>query len=193
MTIVLCLLAIQGVIGAFDTFYYHEWRARLPARGRAAAAELKLHAMRDFLYALIFVSLPWVAWHGKYVFVLAAILIAEIIFTMWDFIVEISVRKSLGDVYAGERVTHAVMGIIYGAMIASLTPVLFDWSDLPTEIVWTKPQVPDALRWALTVMAAGVFLSGLRDLYAAFGLPHGSWPWPLAKSDHSGGEDVTRP
>jgi hypothetical protein len=30
MTIALWLLAIQGVIGAFDTIYYHEWRARLP-------------------------------------------------------------------------------------------------------------------------------------------------------------------
>ena len=26
-------------------------------------------------------------------------------------------------------------------------------------------------------MAAGVFLSGLRDLSAAFELPYGSWPW----------------
>jgi hypothetical protein len=40
--------AVLGIIGAFDTFYYHEWRARLPARGRRAAAELKLHAARDF-------------------------------------------------------------------------------------------------------------------------------------------------
>ena len=131
---------------------------------------------------------------GQCVFVLAAILIAEIIFTMWDFIVEIAVRKSLGDVYAGERVTHAVMGIIYGAMLASLTPVLFDWSSLPTGIVWATPTVPDAMRWALTVMAAGVFLSGLRDLYAAYGLPHGGWPWHLPQSDLGGGEeDVTEP
>jgi hypothetical protein len=32
----LWLLAAQGLIGAFDTVYYHEWRARLPALGRAA-------------------------------------------------------------------------------------------------------------------------------------------------------------
>src|SRR4029434_9177885 len=58
----LWLLAIQGAIGAFDTLYYHEWRARLPARG--AAAELRLHAARDFLYAVIFGTLPWVSWEG---------------------------------------------------------------------------------------------------------------------------------
>lgn len=33
------------------------------------------------------------------------------------------------------------------------------------------------LRWILLAMAIGGFLSGLRDLYAAFGLPHGGWPW----------------
>jgi len=33
MTVVLVLLVLQGLIGAFDTFYFHEWRARLPALG----------------------------------------------------------------------------------------------------------------------------------------------------------------
>jgi len=33
MSIALWLLAALGVIGAFDTIYYHEWRARLPAQG----------------------------------------------------------------------------------------------------------------------------------------------------------------
>ena len=54
MSTVLWLLAIQGVVGAFDTFYFHEWRARLPAGGAQTAPELKLHACRSFLYAAIF-------------------------------------------------------------------------------------------------------------------------------------------
>jgi hypothetical protein len=40
MTTALWLMAIQGAIGAFDTLYYHEWRARLPARGRQAYGSL---------------------------------------------------------------------------------------------------------------------------------------------------------
>ena len=64
MMIVLWLLAIQGLVGAFGTFYFHEWRAKLPGRGLAAASELRLHAARDFFYALLFATLPWVAWHG---------------------------------------------------------------------------------------------------------------------------------
>jgi hypothetical protein len=178
VTVALVLLAIQGVIGAFDTFYYHEWRARLPAWGRQSASELKLHAGRDSLYAVIFASLPWITWQGAWVIALAAVLAAEIVLTLWDFVAEISVRKDMGDVYAGERITHAVMGILYGGMLAFLIPVLLSWRSLPTALAPASPDVPEFLRWSLTLMAAGVFLSGLRDLYAALGLPYGNWPWP---------------
>lgn len=177
MTIALWLLALQGIIGAFDTIYYHEWRARLPARGRAAASELKLHAARDFFYAVLFGTLPWLAWQGWWVVALGVVIVGEIILTLWDFIVEIAVRKSLGDVYAGERVTHAIMGILYGGMLANLIPTLWHWWSLPSGLVVALPAIPELLRWGLLIMAAGVFLSGVRDLYAALALPYGGWPW----------------
>lgn len=177
MIVALWLLAIQGAIGAFDTLYYHEWRARLPARGALSAPELKLHAARDFLYAVLFGTLPWLAWHGRWTVLLIAVLVAEIVLTLTDFVVEITVRKTLGDVFGGERVTHAIMGILYGAMIASLIPVLIDWAALPTALVFQLPDAPLPLRAALLAMAAGVLLSGVRDLYAAYELPHGAWPW----------------
>lgn len=181
MTTALWLLAIQGIIGAFDTIYYHEWRARLTAGGSATASELKLHAARDFLYAAIFGALPHVALQGLWAVVLATILFTEIMLTLADFVVERRARKPLGDVYGGERVTHAVMGIIYGAMLSNLLPVLWLWAQSPTAIVPTATAAPEALRWGLTVMAIGVFLSGLRDLYAALGMPHGGWPWNAKK------------
>src|SRR5438876_2196733 len=62
MITALWLLAAQGVLGAFDTVWYHEWRARLPRSGRGAARELGLHAARDFLYAIIFATLPRIEW-----------------------------------------------------------------------------------------------------------------------------------
>ena len=177
MTAALWLLAIQGIIGAFDTLYYHEWRARLPAGGSGTAPELKLHAMRDFLYAALFGALPHLAWQGLWAVVLAAVLLAEIVLTLADFVAEIRVRKPQGDVYGGERVTHAVMGVIYGAMVANLLPVLWRWSQLPTALAPTEIALPEPLRWSLSVMSIGVFLSGARDLYAALGMPHGEWPW----------------
>ena len=147
MITALWLLAVQGIIGAFDTLYYHEWRAQLPARVPKTAAELKLHALRDFLYAILFGTLPWLAWQGWWVLVLATVLLAEILLTLADFVVEIRVRKPLGDVYGGERVTHAVMGILYGAMVANLLPVLWQWWSLPTALV-PNVGVPMFLRWA---------------------------------------------
>lgn len=177
MIAALWLLAVQGVIGAFDTAYYHEWRARLPARVPATAKELKLHAARDFFYAVIFGTLPWISWRGYWTIALAAVLVAEIVLTLTDFVVEISARKSFGDVYAGERVTHAIMGIIYGAMIVNLLGVMNTWWSLPTGLAVDLPPIPEPLRWSLALMAAGVFASGVRDLYAALGLPGGGWPW----------------
>jgi len=111
------------------------------------------------------------------VLLLVAVLIAEILLTMTDFVVEITARKALGDVYGGERVTHAVMGILYGAMIATLIPALIGWWRQPTALVAAQLEIPELLRWSLVTMAGGVLVSGLRDLYAACGLPHGGWPW----------------
>jgi phosphatidylglycerophosphate synthase len=172
MTTALWLLAIQGIIGAFDTLYYHEWRARLTSGGGGAAPQLKKKAA-------LFGALPHVALHGLWAVVLATVLSSEIVLTMADFVVERRARKPMGDVYGGERITHAVMGIVYGAMLANLLPVLWRWRQLPTALV--PGAAPELLRWSLTVMAVGVFLSGLRDLYAALGMPHGGWPWNADK------------
>ena len=54
MSTVLWLLALQGALGGFDTAYYHEWRARLVAHVPDTRVELYLHALRDFVYALVF-------------------------------------------------------------------------------------------------------------------------------------------
>ncbi|MCZ6690353.1 MAG: hypothetical protein O7H41_12175 [Planctomycetota bacterium] len=177
MAVALYLLAMQGVIGAFDTLYYHEWRARLPARGRTAAPELLVHAARDLFYVVLFGTLPWVTWRGGWGAVLLLVITAEIVLTLWDFVVEITVRKELGDVYAGERVTHAVMGVLYGAMLACLVPTILSWLRSPTALAFSPAPIAAWLRIALSMMALGVLISGLRDLYAALGLPYGSWPW----------------
>jgi hypothetical protein len=179
------MLTIQGIIGAFDTLYYHEWRARLPAMGVQAGPELRLHALRDFLYAVLFGTLPWIAWQGWWSAGLLAVFASEIVLTLSDFVVEIKVRKPIGDVVAGERVTHAIMGILYGGMMAMLGPTLQQWRNAPTGLVFSPAPVPAELRWLMTLLAAGVFFSGLRDLYAAFGLPYGAWPWRPAESYRS--------
>jgi len=126
MRTALYLLCSLAILGGADTLYYHEWRARLPAMGRRARSELELHALRDFVYAVLFSTLPWIAWRGAWAIALAVLLLAEIVLTLWDFVVEDWVRKSLGGLYPGERIMHAVMGILYGAMLAYLLPNFVD-------------------------------------------------------------------
>jgi hypothetical protein len=169
------LLVLLGVIGAFDTLYFHEWRGRLVARVDEVRDELRLHVVRDFVYVAIFSSLPWLAWHGALVGVPASLLVAEICLTMADFVTEDRVRKSMGGLFAGERITHAVMGIVYGGMLAFLVPVFFRWAAHPSGLA--PSPAPPVLRWALTAFAAGILASGLRDLAAVRRLAHSGWPW----------------
>ncbi len=176
MTTALWLLALQGAIGAFDTLYYHEWRARLPAL-EGARPELRLHAVRALIYGVVFAALPRFEWRGAWAYVLAALLAAEIVITLRDFVVEDGVRAPLGGVFAGERVTHALMAVVYGAMLANLLPALDAWRRAPTALAPQAEAVPAELSWLLTLMAVGVAASGARDAYAALGLPGGGWPW----------------
>jgi hypothetical protein len=158
MRTALTLLFVQGCLGAFDTLWYHEFTLRL-AYDSAARKELILHSSRDFIYAVIFSSLAWITLDGFWAWILAALLILEIIITLQDFIEEDRWRK----VPSGERVMHALMGITYGAFLAYLLPELAIWLQGPSGFThhdygW--------LSWTLTAMALGVMFSGARDLTA---------------------------
>jgi hypothetical protein len=177
--VVVWLLIVQGLLGAFDTLWYHEWRARLPAGGASTRRELALHAPRSIIYSVIFGTLPWVAWGGAWTLVLALLLLAEIVITLLDFVVEDAVRAPLGGVFAGERVTHAIMGIVYGAMLAFLVPEMIEWWHAASGLVGMPVQVPAAARLLLGAMSLGVLASGLRDLFAAIGTRGAAWPWPV--------------
>jgi hypothetical protein len=176
MIAALSLFAIQGVLGAFDTLYYHEYRARLPSGGAQSRPELRLHALRDFIYAVIFGTLALVRWGGALAAVLLVLIGAEIVITLVDFAIEDEVRVPLGGVFKGERATHTLMAIVYGAALAHLVPAIL--ADLGAATGFTSRVAPAPLPAILVVFAVGVFASGLRDLSAAWIGPAGGWPWP---------------
>lgn len=159
MKIAIWILLVQALLGAFDTLYYHEYKLRLP-HGDHTQIELRLHAVRDFCYAVIIASLGFVTWQGAWAWVLAAILLAEIVITLWDFVEEDKVRK----LPPGERCAHAIMGIVYGAFLAYLVPDLWRWSQQPLGFGPSYHGIP---AWILALIACGVFVSGLRDLVAS--------------------------
>ena len=165
MTTALSLLILQGVLGAIDTLVYHELLQRLPHRP-SGRLELRLHAARDFAYAVLFSSLAWGAWHGWWTLPLAALLVFEIAITLWDFVEE-DLHRPLPP---GERIMHTVMAIIYGAFLAYLLPELVIWRQQPTGLTTVNYSW---ISWIMTAMAVGVLLSGIRDLWAS---------WQLANS-----------
>jgi hypothetical protein len=174
MTAVLWLLAVQGALGAFDTLYFHEWRAQLPAR-REMRSELVLHAARSAIYGIVFCTLPWAAWIGPAAVVLVGLLVIEAVITFADFVVEDRVRASLGGVYPGERVTHGLIAIVYGAFIAGLVPVLTAW--IAGDGTAIGAGAPPLLLAGLTALGVGSSLSALRDALAAAGVAGSAWPW----------------
>jgi hypothetical protein len=160
MLIALYLLTTQGLLGAFDTLWYHEYQQQLP-RNATAKVELRLHASRDFAYTIVFASLAWMRWQGAWAWLFIALLVFEIAITLWDFIEEDLTRR----LPAGERAMHTIMAIIYGAFLACLIPEIVQWLSQPTELVFVQYGV---LSWLLTAFAAGVFLAGIRDVIASF-------------------------
>jgi hypothetical protein len=180
MSGVLWLMLVQGLLGAFDTAYFHEYRARLPAGGARTRVELWLHAVRDFVYGSMFLTLPFRAWGGALAWLLAGLIALEILLTMADFVVEVRAREPEG-VHAYERVTHGLMAIVYGAMLARFLPELFThWTALPYGFSSQHYDVPAQLPGMLALLGVGVVLSGVRDAYAALGLPGGAFPWRAA-------------
>jgi hypothetical protein len=159
MTNALLVLLALGAMGAYDTFYYHEWKLRLPDTP-TARRELRLHAARDFAYAVVFCSLAWTTWNGMMVWPFAAVLLFEIVVTLTDFIEEDRTRK----LPAGERVMHALMGITYGVFLSMLLPYAVQWARLRSGF---GPADYGVLSWMLTLFAAGVLTSGVRDLAAS--------------------------
>lgn len=133
MRIALAVLVVMGALGAIDTIYYHELILRLPD-APGARRELRLHASRDFVYAILFGSLAWTIFAGAMLWPLIVMLGLEIAITLSDFLEEDRTRRLPG----GERVMHALMGIVYGVFLALLAPQIMRWSALGTGFIAVK-------------------------------------------------------
>lgn len=156
MQTLLMVFAVQGLLGAFDTIYHHELTERLPWRA-TAAKELKLHGVRNFFYCIIFLSLAWFAWNGIFAWLFALMLLVEVVITLMDFVEEDKSRK----LPASERITHTILALNYGIILALLAPILWQWSQQPTGFVVMNFGL---LSWVMTLYAAGVLVWGCRDL-----------------------------
>lgn len=153
------LLVLQGLMGAFDTLYHHELTEDLAHR-RGARLELSIHALRAVLYGVLFISMANLAFHGVWVWAVAALVLVEVGLTLWDFVVEDRSRK----LPASERVLHTILSINGGALFGLYAWQLVHWSSLPTALTTLNP---DWRSWLLSLFGLGVALSGVRDAFAA--------------------------
>lgn len=159
MNTLLTLFTAQGLLGAFDTLYHHEFTERLPWR-QGAARELRLHALRNLAYAVIFVSLGWLEWRGVWAWFFAALLVMEIIITLWDFVVEDQTR----DLPASERITHTLLALGYGAILILLLPLVIGWAHQPSGLLAVDRGL---WSWVMTGFAAAVMTWACRDAWRA--------------------------
>lgn len=169
METALTIMTVQALLGAFDTIYYHEYRCRLPVHGPRVAGELRLHALRDLIYGVLFLTLPFVDWGGWLAGVLAGLIVLEVGITIWDFNVEAVERQAIGGVADAERGLHLVMAVVYGVFLAHLAPHLAGWWAEPTGFHW-RDGTPPWLQVVGVVFGLGVLASGLRDYLASRGV-----------------------
>ncbi len=158
MTVILLILILQGVLGAVDTLWHHELEARLPSQP-GARLELALHAAREAIYAVVFLTLGWLAWHGVWAIVLAAMLLVEIGITLKDFLVEDCTRR----LPPTERVLHTLMAIGFGAFLAVTAPLLWAWAQAPSGFAI---EGHGGLSWITTALGVGVLAWAVRDAIA---------------------------
>jgi uncharacterized protein len=158
-TLLWSLIAIQIALGAFDTIYHHELTERLPWRA-SQRHELQLHSLRNAFYVILFLVLGWLEVHGIWAMMTIAVLAAEIIITLMDFVEEDLSRK----LPASERINHTLLAINYGAILALLVPLLIGWALQTTAVTLADYGLISIIA---TVAAFGVGVFGLRDLAAS--------------------------
>jgi uncharacterized protein (TIGR01777 family) len=157
MSVAFVLITLQAILGALDTLLFHEIIERLSSR-RSAASELSLHGASELLYAILFLAFAWFQWHGSWSALLAAVLLAEVMITLADFVIEDRTRQ----LSASERVLHTILAINGGAILASLAPILLGWWQMPSQVL----QVAHSFSWVFTVFACAVFIGSLRNALA---------------------------
>lgn len=162
MELILVLLTIQGIMGAFDLVYHHEITEKLTWKP-GAAEEMWLHGIRNGLYAVVFFSLGFYHWHGVLAWIFLAILLVEVTITLWDFVIEDQTRK----LPATERVTHTLLALNYGAVLGLFIPEFITWINSPTQF---SPVYYGFLSWVMALYATGVFIWFFRDFLRSFRL-----------------------
>jgi hypothetical protein len=163
MPLYVLALVLHGVLGGIDVILNHELLARLPQRADTGEEEA-LHSGREFVFTALFLGLAWFEWHGVYAWCIAVLLLAEVLISMRDVVVEGDIRI----LPVPERILHLFLFMNLGAVVVLLGLALRDWAGLPAGLTrvdhgWAS--------WALTALAVPAVGWAVRDGISA--LRHG--------------------
>lgn len=147
----------QVLMGAFDTFFHHEATERLAWRP-SQVVELRLHGLRNLAYGAMFLILGWMRLSGAPAILLLVLMTCELGITLWDFVEEDRTRH----LPASERITHTLLALNFGAILAWIVPLLLAGIRLPA-----APAFHGLVSWFCLLAALIVAIFGLRDLAAA--------------------------
>ncbi|HLL84876.1 MAG TPA: hypothetical protein VK420_19560, partial [Longimicrobium sp.] len=156
------LLAI-GLLGAFDVVYFHMWRGRLQARPECQR-EVLWHTARHLIYALQFLWVANVRFHGAALGLLAALYAADVFVALADVWEEKTSRAPQGGLPRGEYLMHVVLSVLVGLYLMSVLHAVWPDRLLPTAVRLAPPEVPTALRALMTGMGATALLTFAHDL-----------------------------
>lgn len=151
----LIALVAHGIIGGVDVVLNHELIARIPAQPNAGP-EQRLHSARELVFALLFLALAWFEWHGLAALAIAALLLAELLISTRDTVLEFDTRL----LPVSERVAHVLLFVNFGIVLALLGQALLGWIRLPSGIVAADQGV---LSWVLSALALGALGWSVRD------------------------------
>jgi uncharacterized protein (TIGR01777 family) len=155
MTIALYILAFQTILGALDNVLHHELTERLPSKP-SARFELALHSAREGIYGVLFLIFAWTDPQGVFAMAVIALLIAEVIITITDFVEEDRTRN----LPPFERVLHTILAVSFGLFLAFAVPHLIANASAPTALVAASHSL---LSWFFTLAAIGVLAFSVRD------------------------------
>lgn len=146
---------VHGVIGGTDVILNHELIAKLP-RQAWATTEQVLHALREFLFALIFGALAWFEWHGGLGFVIVALFGLE----LWVSTIDTDVEWNTRSIPRTERAMHVALFVNIGIVLALTGSALIGWMRasaglVPADYGWAS--------WVLTAFAALSLAWAVRD------------------------------
>lgn len=148
-------LIAHGILAGLDVVINHELVARLPKHPELWQ-EVRLHSLRELIFAAIFGGLAWFEWHGVWAFVLIGLFLGEVLISTVDTVLELDVRR----LPVFERVLHVLLFVNLGLIMALLSGDVAGWIDQPTGFARTDHGI---LSWILSLEALGALAWCIRD------------------------------